>query len=421
MPTDEELGKWRRALRATFPVIGTFRRRGAVKKLAQSRNEAKAVPLLIEAFGSGDRKAAERAGAALRDLDNGDAVDALCDEVVRNPSGPLAQLWLERGYRPTEDEEFSLALFVTRQLDTYFKEFGEDEFQHLRMAYDRGDQRIKANVMDVVRSGDRRCLGFFGRRKPLRECTAEEIRLAIESWLRHKDWPRLFQAFKDLPMSYGFPLLAYFRESGWEPRDPDDKSLYAQVLAHGQGASAPAASPESDSLFEEWLASGRSGEMAKLAASGLVEKLKTATPPEAVAVVGALAGKAQRGSPEAEAVMSSPHWLTRLAGHAVGFGPGLGEAEAVQIDDPNHWVKEFASAANVLATWPAAATPPDLDAMNAWAPEMLTGALGAVRKTLRALVGSRMTVGEFDELVVELDEFAGTYEMADDVEIESGQ
>jgi hypothetical protein len=389
-------------LRNGWPLVGKFIRRRACTRLAADGSAA-AVPLLVEALGDRDEQVRASADAALRGLTARDAVDALCDIAIQAPTQAAARICSEARKRPSDPEKACLLLFVTRQLEEYFRE--DFEFQNLRAAYDRAGDEVRAHVMEVVRSGDRRCLGFFGRRKRLVECNDEEIRLAVDSGLRHRDWPRLFQAFQEMPLRYGFPLLEEFRKSGWEPEQEDQRALFRAVLSESAGQALPKAE-ETSSLFDRWLAEGRSGELSRLPAADLQQRLGAAAPPEGVKLAAALAGKAQPGSPAARAVQRHAHWLVRLAGYAAG----LCQADLRQdsVPDDNYWVRELVRD-SVLDFWPARATPADLDQLNAAPREAFTGRYGAVRRVLRLLLAYRVTAPEIAEVVVEGGEFAGEF------------
>jgi HEAT repeat protein len=370
--------------------------------------DAEAVPLLAEALKDYDGELRVAAERALRGLTERDAVDALCRLAVRDPGGVPARICIEERKRPSDPEDACLLLFVTRQLDEYFQE--DFEFQGLRQAYDRADAAVKVLVMDVVRGGDRRCLGFFGRRKPLTECGESEIKVAIESALRHRDWPRLFRAFLELPMKYGFPLIQEFRKSRWEPEQADLKALYQAILAEAGAEALPPQPPppaEASPLFERWLAEGRTGEYWQWGETALVERLGSATPPEGVKIVAALAGKTTAGSAAAQAVENSSHWLVRLAGYAVGLcGKDLTRDE---VKDSNYWVNELVRSVAVLDFWPVKATPPDLEKLNAAPREAFIGKYGAVRRVLRLLMAHRVTAPVMTEVVFEAGEFAGEF------------
>lgn len=387
-----------RRLHSRIPLLSIPLRRRACRLLADDLSAA-AVPYLCEALGSNDAEVCAIAEAALRSLSNPAAVDALCRLAVREPSGLAAKICRDKGWRPSDPEELCLFLFVTRQLEEYFKE--DYEFQNLRLAYDRADAAVQAHVMDVVRSGDRRCLGFFGARKPLSECSEGEIKLAIDSGLRHKDWLRLFEAFLQLPLKYGFPLLDHFRSSGWQPDNKELRSLYKQVLQDSQGQCLPEAkkSGAASPLFEQWLAQP---------ALGSVEQLRTAGPREGVAIVAGLARQSAAGA--AEAVRTSPHWLVRLAGYAKGLCQDLSQDE---VKDDNFWVEALFGSGDLLEFWPGRATPADLDALQSAPREAWTGRYGAIRRVLQGILAYRTTTGEFEEIEIEAGEFAAEFEEAE--------
>jgi len=410
MATNDDLQKLGKDLRDTTLVIGGFRRKAAVKALAERRNEPAATVLLVAALGLSG--VAELATVALRDLKSAGAIDVLCAEATRAPQGQAAKLCLEKQYRPSDHEKACLYLFVTRQLDEYFKE--DFEFQNLRLQYDRADEKLRALVMDVVRGGDRRCLPFITRpRKALHECTEEEIKLALKSCLRHKDWNRLYKACLELPAKYSFPAWDRFRASGWQPEDAALASLYKQILADSAGQTVEPPSPPkaTSGVFERWLAEGRKPELASASESELVNRLKSATPPEGVPLVAALAAKPKCSEATIKAVAENEHWLVRLAGLATGLTKDV--LRDGQQKDSNYWVNELAGAAGVLEFWPGNATPVDLEKLKNAPAEAYAGKLGAVRKVLRTIMGYRVTTGSFEELHVEAGENAAEFVIAE--------
>jgi hypothetical protein len=350
------------------------------------------------------------------------AIDVLCNAAIQNPQAEAARICLEQRMGPSDHERKCLFLFVTRQLDEYFKE--DFEFQSLRLEYDRADATVKGNVMEVVRSGDRRCAGFIqaGRgggkvgAKPLSECTENEVKFALESWTRHQQWDRLLHACLELPLKHGLPALEELRKSGWEPEAPELKSVLKQVLVDSRGFADSRRSPQTDatsSVFERWLAEGQGGEHAALDMAEIERRLQTADPPEGVTLVAALATKTEPGSPAAEAVRKSPHWLVRLAGFATGLTVNPAQDK---VEDDNFWVRELAAAANVLDFWPGKATPNDLEALSSAPAEAWAGRLGAARKVLRTVMAHRIDSGVFEPVVVEAHEFAAEFvQPGDDV------
>jgi len=379
-----------------------------------------AIPILLGLLQDPDEIVITGATRTLEMISPGPLQDDLCEEAIKDPAGAAAIICIRTGKRPSDHERACLYLFVTRQLDAYFQE--DFEFQNLRLHYDRSNEAVRAQVMEVVRSGDRRCAGFFGTRsKPLRQCSEVEIKLALDSWIRHREWSRLFQACMELPMKYSLRLLAPLGQSGWRPESPELKSVFRRILADGGDPSALPATKKpaaESSLIEKWLAQGRDGELAGLSAAELVKRLKTATPPEGVCITAALATKGEADTAIIETVKNSPHWLIRLAGYLTGIS--LPDLQHDSVQDSNYWVTELVSAKGILDIWPGESTPADLEALSAAPPEAWAGKLGSGRKVLRTIMTHRITTGTFEPMVVEAAEFAGEFVEASEIEFGTG-
>ena len=378
-------------------------------QLEMATESADTVPLLVAALADPDETVKLVANRALRGLRDRRLVDALCRLAMDDPAGPAAPLCQQEGKRPSDPEDRALFLFVTRQLDAYFEE--DDEFQNLRPAYERASEKVKSAVLDVVRSGDRRCSTFISvRSKPLAECNEREIRTAIDSTLRHQDWPRLFQMFLELPLGYGYPLLEPLRASGWSPAEAHLVSLFNEAVRAWSEAPRIPPPAATSSVFEKWLAEGANGPLGRESETELVTKLEKADPPDGVKIVGALSTKKQLPLGTAEKLQRNEHWLIRLAGYTTGLVTSLGKEAA---EDPNHWVRELAGAAGVLNLWPMKATPADLEKLNDAPAEASVGKLGNVRRVLRLLVAYRMTAPVLEPVVVEVAGDAPVLERAD--------
>jgi WD40 repeat protein len=187
------------------------------------------------------------AARSLEQLVPGPAQDTLCDEAIKAPKGEAAKFCVRTGKRPRDHERACLFLFVTRQLDEYFKE--DFEFQNLRLQYDRADDAVRAHVMEVVRSGDRRYTGFFGTgSKSLSDCTEKEVQVAVTSWLRHHDWERVFAAALELPLKHSLPLWCGLASSGWLPPEPAARGILKDVLETAEPLGLSVAGRDSEAL-----------------------------------------------------------------------------------------------------------------------------------------------------------------------------
>lgn len=393
-----------RRLKSRMPLLGGQRRRKGCEALAADGGP-EAVPLLLGALASEDPQVRAVAETGLRQLRRPDAVDALCEAAIRDPAGQAARLCVQTGKRPSRTERACLFLFVTKQLDAYFQE--DYQFQNLRMEYDQADETVREHVMAVIRTGDRRCQEFLGVGRHLHECTDAQIQGALEAALRRRNWPWLFKALLQLPMKHGYPLIEHFRKSGWQPEDPRERSLFAQTLEHAAGQ-AVAKRKEADatsSVFERWLAAAPEGDV-----DALLEKLKTATPPEGVGIVAALAPQCLPDGPASNTVRAHPHWLVRMAGYATGLCRGGLAQDGVK--DDNYWICALNDAGALLDLWPLHATPAHLEELDAAPREAWTGQFGAVRKVLRGLIAHRMDAVDVEDVVVEAPEDAVEVEEA---------
>ena len=320
------------------------------------------------------------AGTALRSLQRTSLQSALCELAISQPDGQIAGLCKESGYVPTDDERACLYLFITRQLDAFFER--DADFAHLYPAYEHADSTLKERIMEIVQTGDIRCRGFFGRRKPLSECKDDEIAITIRSARSYLEWDTLWGLFKELPLRLSEEIPGWLRAAGWRPTDEDESVLFDAVCQLQQAAISGASTVTAGepSAIDRWIDSGKSGELAKLESTQLMQRLSAAPPPEGVQIVGALALKIKPGSEEARQVAQNEHWLVRLAAYAVGLWSG----DASQ--DPNYWVRELASAASVMDLWPARRTPGLLREMQNLPTEAFSGRLGTQRRIVMELI-----------------------------------
>ncbi len=382
MATPNELNKLREALHSRIPIIGRMRRRNAMQKMESQRNDPTVIPILVEAVSSTDKETVQRADQALRRLEQGEASDALCSLAIREPKGYAARVCNEQRFRHSDPRQNAVLLFVTEQLEEYFQE--DYEFQELRPAYDAADDEVKRHVLAIVRGGDRRCAAFFSTKsKTLLESSDHEIQIALESFLKHKNYAELFQACLQLPLKYGVRILESLSKTDWQPDDPQLQSLYKELVSETAGTKLPPPREPSaeSSLFERWLVEGRA--MAGQSETQLRSLLDGDVPLEGVKAVAALAAKGSIAEDVRNAIAGSQHWLVRLAGHVTGV---LLDISRDIADDENLWIKELATSEGVLEFVPARAKPEDLERLNQAPREAFAGRLGGLRRALRCLV-----------------------------------
>ena len=98
MVDPQKLEKWRKAIRAKFPVIGTLRLSLALKAMEASRNEPQVIPLLVDVLRCNHDTFVSRASAALSALTALEAVDALCSLWADDRDERLGTIIAQRQY-----------------------------------------------------------------------------------------------------------------------------------------------------------------------------------------------------------------------------------------------------------------------------------------------------------------------------------
>ena len=397
--TESQLKQFREYLKVKFPILSWIIRWRILKILENYREDPQVVLMLIDLLNSDSTYLKTRAEEILLSLNSTDAIDAICEYVILNPKSKAAEICLRKQYRPSDNERLILYFFVTRQLDEYFKE--DHDFTMLRIIYEHSEQVIRERIMEVVREGDIRVQPFaIMPRKFLSQCTEEEIKLAFESCIRHKDWERLFLAALELPLKYSLNVFIMFRDMNWEPQQAEHKSLFERIKSHliGFEFAEPLPKQWTSKLFDTWLSQGRRLEYQLLDEDVLFRRLDSAKPYESVSIVSALARKETRNERVIDKIRNHPHWLVRLAGLITGI------TKDIAIDkfyETNWWIKELAGLPGVLEFLPQRATPSDLAKLNNAPPSAYTGELGVIRSVLREILAYRVTTGSFAEMVIE--------------------
>lgn len=397
--TERQLERYRNCLKNRFPIIGAIICWQVLKRLEKHREDPRVVSLLVEFLKSDSKFISSRAEEILSSLTTKGAIDTICEYAILNPKSKVAEICVKKAYKPSDSERLCLFLFVTRQLDEYFKE--DRDFITLRIIYEHSEQFIRDRIMEVVREGDIRCQPFaIMPRKSLRECSEQEITLALESCIRHKDWERLFSASLELPLKYSLPMFILLRDLEWSPQEPSQRALFEKIKAHLKDVKFTKPEPQkwTSKLFEIWLSRGRRLEYQLVGEDALVKRLESATPVEAVSIVGALARKETRNQQVIDKIQNHKHWFVRLAGVLTGI------TKDIVIDrfyEDNWWIKELTGLPGALEFWPQHATPSDLARLNNAPPSAYLGDIGKIRMILREILQWRVTTGTFVEMAIE--------------------
>ena len=337
---------------------------GQIDAYLKKDDDPQVIPLLVAAMAGADAKVARVARAALESLPEGESQDALCEMAIAEPEGAAAKLCIDRQLRHRKHDRHCLMLVVTGQIDAYLKK--DDDFCSLRAQYEQADAKVRARVMEVLRQGDLRCHRFITRpRTKLRDCTEAEIKLALASCLRSGDWTGLFNLSIELPLRFSIPTFQRLADSGWHPESPETESLVKAVWEDLKWLNAVRAERQpiaGSSVLAKWLAQGSESKLASLDRAELLMRFDQGSPPEGVAIVGALAAKAKPDAEVAKAVSENQHWMVRLAGHVCGLVTP-DPMHSQENSDPSY-LNMLPMAQGLLELWPTEATAVDVEKLS---------------------------------------------------------
>lgn len=399
MITEKKLEKYLNYLEIRFPLIGFILCYHAVEILENNKEDTRVIPVLIQYLNARWKSISARAERALSSLSTQRAKDLLCEFAILNPKHRVAEICKRSGYRPSDEEQECLYLFVTGQLDEFFKI--DPDFTTLRIIYEHADEKVRERILEVVRSGDARCQPFaIQPRKALTECTEQEIKLAIDSCIRHQDWDRLFKSAIELPLKYSIPVFQVLSRADWTPAEPDLRDLFEKIKINLQGIEfQEVQSGEWTShLMETWLGRGKRLEYQLVSEDTLLRRLETATPIEATTIVSALAIKATRNERIIQYIRTHPHWLVRLAGLLTGLTKDI---ILDRMREPNWWINELSGLPGVLEFWPCRATPAELAKLVHAPQSAYEGQYGKCRAILKEILSWKVTTGTFAEIVID--------------------
>jgi len=312
-----------RRLNSRMPLIGGVLRRSACRKLAQEGSAA-CVPHLVEALGSDDVAVRELADAGLRALESQEAIDALCELAIADPTGAAAQIVKDLDYRPEAVSRRCVLFLLTGQVERYVDL--DFEAQYARAEYQAAGDDLKRRIAEVVRqSGDTRLLPILQEARPrrggidkrARELTDEEAGIVLEVYGRQGQWAEIFSLLFHIPLAKVVDALDLLSRSDWRPESPEDAALLEELLVlRGRIGEMPEAPPEPEvalgPAFGKWVAAGRSAEAKAKSVEQLRQDLQEAPPPVAVAALAGLSVRGGATQEDIETARTHKHWPVRL-------------------------------------------------------------------------------------------------------------
>lgn len=381
-----ELEQLKIQLNSRTPFFGKKSRIKALLQLRAKIDEPEVLLVLVGNLGHFDESIRREIRQMLFYLSDSRSVDWLCRMAIYAPDSDVAQLCVDACHRCGNPGEHAIYLLSTGQIDCFFREneYGQDKVEELRRAYEQCDPVVKSRVMHVMHSGDRRWDSYLCCfNKDFSQCSDREIRLRLQSYLKRKDWPALFDAVLLLPMKYGFPLIDKIRNSGWRPNQPLLRSLYFQMMIDSQFRTDTFINrpkKESRPLFNRWIEAGNEAKWRDLSEDELLKRIGKAPLSEGVSAVTVLASRPRVSLRARAVVKKNDHWLIRCAGLLTGLT--VEEIVKPKEREPVYWEDELSLCVSVLEMWPGEATRADLDVLLIAKVGPYWSRLSAVRKVL---------------------------------------
>jgi hypothetical protein len=266
-----------------------------------------------------DRTIKKNSEEVLRSLKNKDAIDALCEGIIKGTYEQTMNLAVESGYKPMFANRRCLFYLITGQIEQYLDL--DFEFEHLRAEYMAAPAPLQERIRTVIQqSGDNRLMGIFGevRRKFIaKDLTAYEAELMLDVYGRNRQWEEIFALLFFMPLSLVPQTIDKLLASGWEPTEEEQKSLLQDLKkerkAMGGNPKKPAESEVMlGPVFAKWIERGRN-EFASKNEIELRLTLQKRDPPEAVAALAAMVSKNFISDADRKLLEKHPHWLVRMA------------------------------------------------------------------------------------------------------------
>lgn len=390
--------RWTRWLHWHTPLVSRPFRRWSIRRLAEARLDAAALPPLIAALDSPDPVVATTANSALRSFDP----DALIDHTLAHPEGAaLLPIIAECGLRHSVEGRWFLFLVLAGRFDEYLAE--DFEFQTLRAEFQAAPPALQGRIREsIVTHGEARMNALFVTEKRdtlLANLSDQDAETLIRINVRNQNWDALFSFLRVFPARHILSAVRGMMKAQWQPEKPDDAALLRRLADLAPQLDAPPAvghlplSP----LLQKWMASGETDPAPPAALKAL---LKDETPPpQQIAALGALHKRKALDAATLTAAVQSEHWMVRMV--AVHLGAPLADAMKVN-DGGKEWFQRLSLIQDAEALWATKPSQVDRDALD------------ALREAL-ALLPNRATAGGLN-----LVEAIESHYTAHDIELEVG-
>lgn len=190
-----------------------------------------AVEPLIAAAKDLDPSIAQEAAAALQELSDPPAQEALCRFVIDGEEAAARSAAVAARYAPREPLQRALFYFLTEQWDAY--ESLDFDQRFLGRAYEAGNRKLRCRIAEKGRQcGRTEWLGaIVGARhdRRLSEMTGEEWEAAAAVLRENKRWEDSWQLAQVAPADWSVRLLMNLKDAGWRPPLEQDREAFVAL------------------------------------------------------------------------------------------------------------------------------------------------------------------------------------------------
>lgn len=199
--------------------------------------QADLVPPLAQTAQDVDKLIAERATKTLKNLENIEAQEALCREIVERENAPAQEAALSTGYLPRETQQRALYLFITRQWERY--DSLDFDRRLMRLAYLASPEAVRQRVRESLRATGRidflSIIAGDGSGERAVQLTSGESEVLAQTLISNHDWAALWKQVFDLPFHWSVRAVSTLVQSGWKPANGEEIPVFDELSALAGG------------------------------------------------------------------------------------------------------------------------------------------------------------------------------------------
>jgi hypothetical protein len=188
---------------------------------------------LVTACDHRDAVIAQQAAMALRQLQQVEAQEAVCQHVVRTGHLTATAAALERNYLPRDEYQRALFLFVTEQWQRY----EALDFDHalLQTAYEVAEPALRRRLTEKLRSAGQTAyltvLAGRDYRSRAALLTPDEADSLVQALAANREWAKLWALVFELSLRWSAAIVRMLARQDWQPSREDERVIFAQLTA----------------------------------------------------------------------------------------------------------------------------------------------------------------------------------------------